>query len=202
VRFSDHVEDDGKGFFAEAAKLGLEGIMAKKGASAYKVATRSLDWLKIKTHKQQEAVIGGFTEPRNSRQHFGALLLGIYDGDELVYIGHTGSGFNTVGLENMRARLRPLKTDECPFSVRPKTNAPAHWVKPQLVCEVKFQEWTADGRMRIPIFLGLRDDKPARSVRRKIERPIKEVAPGRRAKKAAPLERTGVSDFTPRRFRR
>jgi bifunctional non-homologous end joining protein LigD len=180
IRYSDHVENDGKAFFAAAAQRGLEGIVAKNGASPYREATRSLDWLKVKSQKRQEAVIGGFTEPRRSRQHFGALLLGVYDGNKLDYIGHTGTGFNVVDLEEMGTRLRQLETDDCPFAVSPRPNAPAHWVEPKLVCEVKFQEWTSDGRMRIPVFLGLRDDKPARSVRREVEQPLAAVAPPRR----------------------
>jgi bifunctional non-homologous end joining protein LigD len=180
VRLSEHIENEGSAFYAAAARRGVEGIMAKNGASPYKVATRSLDWLKIKTHKRQEAVIGGYTEPRRSRQYFGALLLGVYEGDDLVYVGHTGGGFNAARLEEMYSRLKPLQRKLCPFVTPPKPNAPAHWVEPKLVCEVKFQEWTGDGRMRMPIFLGLRDDKPAHSVRREVEHPVNEVVKSRR----------------------
>src|SRR6185369_13139625 len=108
----------------------------------------------------------GFTDPRRSRKEFGALILGVYEGKDLVYIGHTGSGFNARSLVETRKRLRRLETTRCPFRVAPKTNMPVHWVRPELVCEVEFQEWTTDGRMRIPIFMGLRDDKPARAVKR------------------------------------
>lgn len=166
IRISEHVETKGKAFFRAAARHELEGIMAKRAASTYREGTRSLDWLKIKTQRRQEAVIGGFTEPRRSRPHLGALLLGIYDNDQFLYIGHTGGGFNEAGLREVRERLRPLEVTECPFAIVPKPNAPVHWVTPKLVCEVKFQEWTADGRMRQPIFLGLRDDKPPHAVRR------------------------------------
>jgi bifunctional non-homologous end joining protein LigD len=182
IQLSDHVEEQGLAFFEEAASRGLEGIMAKDSSSRYHRGVRTLDWLKIKTHQRQEAVIGGYTEPRNSRQHFGALLLGVYDASSLVYIGHTGSGFATSGLEEMAVKLRPLQTNKCPFATKPKTNAPAHWVKPKLVCEVKFQEWTDDGRMRIPVFQGLREDKSPKLVRREKEKPVGEVMHGKDGK--------------------
>jgi bifunctional non-homologous end joining protein LigD len=175
VHLSDHVMERGVSFFKAATMQGLEGIIAKDGSSAYREGLRSTDWLKIKTHRRQEAVIGGFTEPRRSRKHLGALLLGVYEGDQFVYIGHAGGGFDAAGLAVMRQRLKPLEQQRCPFVRPPRPNAPVHWVKPKLVCEVKFQEWTADGRMRQPIFLGLRDDKPARSVRREFAHPVAEV---------------------------
>jgi bifunctional non-homologous end joining protein LigD len=168
IRFSEHVEENGNAFFQAAAQHDLEGIMAKRADSPYREGTRSLDWLKIKTHRRQEAVIGGFTEPRRSRPHLGALLLGVYDDGDFTYIGHTGGGFNTDALREVRDRLRPLEIERCPFVVPPKPNAPVHWVTPKLVCEVKFQEWTADGRMRQPIFLAWRDDKPPRTVKREL----------------------------------
>ena len=190
IQLSDHVETDGIAFFNEAAARGLEGIMAKDGSSKYHRGIRSHDWLKIKTHKRQEAVIGGYTEPRNSRQHFGALLLGVYDKSQLIYIGHTGTGFDTTGLEEMGKRLRAIETAKCPFATKPKTNAPAHWVKPQLVCEVKFQEWTADGRMRIPVFIGLRGDKSAKAVHCEVEHAVAEVVNGGNQKTKAKRRRT------------
>jgi bifunctional non-homologous end joining protein LigD len=185
VRLSEHVADEGKAFFKAAAARGLEGIMAKNGDSRYREGTRSLDWLKIKTHRRQEAVIGGFTEPRGSRRYLGSLLLGVFEGNDLVYIGHTGGGFDSAGLKEMYSRLKPLERKQCPFVKPPKPNAPVHWVEPKLVCEVKFQEWTADGRMRQPIFIALRDDKPARSVRREVAHPVKEAVHARRKKTAA-----------------
>jgi bifunctional non-homologous end joining protein LigD len=175
VRLSEHVLEHGVKFFAAATKQGLEGIIAKDGASAYREGVRTHDWLKIKVHRRQEAVIGGFTEPRRSRKHLGSLLLGVYENDNLVYIGHAGGGFDSAGLAAMGKRLNLLIQQRCPFVHPPRPNAPAHWVKPSLVCEVKFQEWTADGRMRQPIFIALRDDKPARAVRREIAHPVEEV---------------------------
>ena len=140
--------------------------MAKKSDSLYHPGVRTQQWLKIKTHKRQEVVVGGFTKGRNSRQYFGALILGVYDGDDLLYIGHTGSGFNQKTLAEVYNKLKKLITEKCPFAKKPKTNMPAVWVKPQLVAEVKFQEWTKENILRIPIFLGLREDKNARDVKK------------------------------------
>jgi bifunctional non-homologous end joining protein LigD len=175
VRFSEHVETHGKAFFDSAGKHGLEGILAKNADSPYREGIRGRDWLKIKTHRRQEAVIGGYTEPRGSRKSLGALVLGVYEGDELVYVGHTGTGFDTRTLADVHARLTPLEQPTSPFTRRPKTNAPVHWVKPALVCEVRFQEWSDDGLMRMPVFLGLREDKEPKTVRREKERPVQEV---------------------------
>jgi bifunctional non-homologous end joining protein LigD len=175
VILSEHVEERGTAFFQAAVEQGLEGLIAKDGRSPYREGHRGLEWLKIKTHSRQEAVIGGFTDPRGSRRALGAILLGVYRGTELVYIGHTGGGFSATALKEMRQRLDPLATKSCPFETKPKANAPVHWVKPELVCEVSFQEWTGDGRMRQPIFLGLRPDKSPRDVRREVGgRPAKE----------------------------
>jgi bifunctional non-homologous end joining protein LigD len=164
VMLSEHVEGDGKAFFKAATAHGLEGIIAKDGASIYREGIRSHEWLKIKTHRRQEAVIAGYTEPRGSRKALGALVLGVYDHGNLTYVGHAGGGLDSSDLESMLARLRPLQQKSSPFTEPPATNAPVHWVKPVLVCEVKFQEWTSDGRMRQPIFVGMREDKPAREV--------------------------------------
>jgi bifunctional non-homologous end joining protein LigD len=113
---------------------------------------------------RQEVVIAGFTAPRNSRQFFGSLLLGVYQGDDLVYVGHTGSGFNKKSLELVYNKLQPLIINESPFTKKAKANMPVTWVKPKLVCEIKFTEWTKDGIARHPIFMGLRSDKKAREV--------------------------------------
>jgi bifunctional non-homologous end joining protein LigD len=169
IRFSEHIEHDGLTFHRAAQKLQLEGIMAKNGRSAYRDGIRTRDWLKIKTRQQQEAVIGGYTEPRGRRSHLGALILGVYEGDHLVYIGHTGGGFSEKSLAATYAKLKPLVRKRCPFADPPATNAPVHWVDPKLVCEVAFQEWTSDGILRQPIFLGFREDKSATEVVR--ERP-------------------------------
>ncbi len=196
VQLSEHVEENGVAFFEAAKARGLEGVVAKDAKSPYREGQRTSDWLKIKTRMRQEAVIGGFTEPRGSRKNLGALVLGVYHGDELIYIGHTGGGFNIKGLADMRSRLQPLVRRTCPFSVKPKTNAPAHWLKPELVCEVSFQEWTHDGIMRQPVFLGLREDKKAKLVRREEAQPVgpvvEEKGAGKRQKeRPAPNSEAG-----------
>ncbi|MCL5292469.1 MAG: DNA ligase D [Actinobacteria bacterium] len=169
IKLSDHIEEKGIAFFKEVSQQNLEGVLAKDGGSPYREGVRGREWLKVKTLLRQEAVIGGFTEPRGSRKHLGALVLGVYEGGELIYVGHAGGGFDDKGLAEMRSTLDPLVQETSPFKKRPKTNAPVHWVRPTLVCEVKFREWTKDDIMRQPIFLGLREDKGAEEVRR--ERP-------------------------------
>lgn len=165
LQFSDHIEEKGKALFKEAQKRDWEGIMAKRKHSAYE-SKRTQQWLKIKTEKRQEAIICGYTAPRNSREQFGALVLGMYINGELTFVGHTGSGFDRKSLLAIHAKLQPLEQKTSPFSTVPETNMPVTWVKPVLVCEVKFAEWTKDLRMRQPIFLGLREDKKAASVGR------------------------------------
>jgi len=169
IRFSDHVWKDGVLFFTVARGKGLEGIIAKHSRSTYQMGGRSRQWLKVKRQPTQEAVIAGFTEPRGGRRSFGALVLGVFEGDELVYIGHAGGGFSGKDLKEIRGRLDPLIRKECPFTVEPKTNTPATWVKPELVCEVALSGWTQDGIMRHPVFLRLREDKAAGDVVREVK---------------------------------
>ncbi len=168
VRFSDHITEYGREFFELARENNLEGILAKRADSRYFAGRRSGDWLKIKIRLQQEAVICGFTQPRGSRKGLGSLVLGVYENDELVYIGLTGGGFDDAGLKEMYAALQPLVQPESPFRQQVKTSMPATWVRPELVCEVEFSEWTDENVMRQPIFLGLREDKDPRSVVREI----------------------------------
>jgi bifunctional non-homologous end joining protein LigD len=118
----------------------------------------------LKIEHRQEFVVGGWTEPRNTREHIGAILLGYFDGDRFIYVGHTGGGFTRAGLKDMYHRLAPLERKTAPFVQPPRTNERAHWTRPEVVVEVKFNEWTADGKLRQPIFLGVRDDKDARDV--------------------------------------
>ncbi|MGI9140583.1 MAG: DNA ligase D [Gemmatimonadaceae bacterium] len=158
--------NDGEKLLALAKSQGWEGIIAKRTASVYEPGVRSRSWLKLKIEFRQEFAVGGYTEPRNSRSHIGAILLGYYDGDDFIYAGHTGGGFTRQGLEDMHALLAPLERDTPPFSQTPKTNERAHWVRPKVVVEVKFSEWTADGRLRQPIYLGIRTDKSAREITR------------------------------------
>lgn len=169
IRFSDHVWKEGVLFFNVAREKGLEGIVAKHSQSTYLTGTRSRQWLKLKTRLTQEGVIAGFTEPRGGRGHFGTLVLGVFEGDDLVYIGHAGGGFGAKDLRDIRERLEPLIRKECPFKVEPKTNTPATWVRPELVCEVALSGWTEDAVMRQPVFLRLREDKAAGEVIREVE---------------------------------
>jgi bifunctional non-homologous end joining protein LigD len=168
IRISYSIEKSGKKFFKVAKQQGLEGIIAKDSQSDYKPGKRSSSWLKIKSHMRQEAVIAGFTSPRGGRKYFGALILGVYNMKKLVYIGHTGGGFDGISLRDMINKLKPLVQKNSSFDVPPRTNTPVTWVKPKLVCEVSFQEWTNDGVMRQPIFLGLRADKKPGQVKREL----------------------------------
>lgn len=164
IRYSDHIKARGEDFFKKAQEADLEGSMAKSVGSQYQEDRRSQSWLKIKTHQRQEAVIGGFTEPRGSRQHIGALILGVYEGHELRYVGHTGGGIPTEMMPELKERLENIEIKDSPFSEKVKPNAPVHWVKPEAICEVRFSEWTADGHMRQPIFIGMRSDKSPLSI--------------------------------------
>jgi bifunctional non-homologous end joining protein LigD len=143
-----------------------EGVMAKRADSVYEPGVRTENWLKFKLELRQEFVIGGWTEPRKSRKHFGALLLGYYDGNRLVYAGHTGTGFTHEGLAELMKAMRPLARKTSPFTTEPDTNELAHWLKPELVAEIKFNQWTNEGVLRQPVFVGLRYDKDAREVTR------------------------------------
>ena len=182
VKYSDHIEGAGERFYKEIEKFHLEGMMAKRAASVY-VQKRSSDWLKIKTAQRAEVVIGGYTEPRGARSYFGALVVGLYRANDLHYVAHTGGGFNERTLDKIFKLMQPLKTDQCPFIVKPKTNEPVQWVKPKLVAEVKFSEWTADNRMRHPIFVGLREDKRPQECRFEFERDTDAVIVGVRSRK-------------------
>jgi bifunctional non-homologous end joining protein LigD len=162
VKFSGHVEEKGKAFFRAAAKKGLEGIVAKKADSVYQFR-RTRDWLKIKYKRRQEVVIGGFTEPKGSRKLFGALLVGVYEKGKLIFVGNVGGGFNQERLRETYAELKKHITSDCPFATAPKLKS-VTWVKPKLVCEVEFAEWTQGGSMRVPIFKGMRVDKDPKKV--------------------------------------
>jgi bifunctional non-homologous end joining protein LigD len=164
VRWTQYRNRDGVELFTEACRKGWEGVMAKRADSPY-VTTRSKDWLKFKCGHGQELVIGGFTEPRGSRVEFGALLLGYYRDGRLQYAGKVGTGFDTEMLHELGAQLRALKREDPPFK-DPRTIKERHatWVEPKLVAQIGFTEWTRDGRLRHPRFLGLRDDKAASEV--------------------------------------
>jgi bifunctional non-homologous end joining protein LigD len=165
VRLSEHVVGGGPAFFTHACKLGLEGIVSKKCDSAY-VSGRTRSWLKIKGSSRQEFVIGGYTEPAGARGHFGALLLGVQEGNELVYAGKVGTGFSAESLREIKKRMAKLERKTSPFDEPPR-GAEArgvHWLAPSLVAEIEFAERTHDGKVRHASFRGLRDDKEPSAV--------------------------------------
>jgi bifunctional non-homologous end joining protein LigD len=164
LKYSDHVEKTGVTFFKSVMDMGLEGMMAKRTSSIYVPGKRTQDWLKVRNHKTQEAIIAGYTAPRDSRQYFGALILGIMQNKNLVYIGHTGTGFTDKLLKELHARLQPIIRKRSPFDKKIPVNAAVTWVDPMLVCNVKFTEITEDGILRHPVFMGLRIDKSAKEV--------------------------------------
>jgi len=166
IKYNDHIQGEGKDFFSIALEKQLEGILAKEINSCYYIGKRSREWLKIKTKLRQEAVVGGFTKPKGSRDKFGALVLGVFSGEEFLYIGHTGGGFTQDDLEFIYSKLKPLVTKVSPFKIPPKTNTAVTWVIPKLVCDVEFSEWTEEGAMRQPVFLGMREDKNPKEVSR------------------------------------
>ena len=166
IRYSDHVVGQGAKFLELACKRGLEGIVSKHRSKPY-TPGRSLLWRKTKCIQRQEFVIGGFTDPEGSRHGIGALLVGYYDGDRLHYAGKVGTGYTQTMLVSLRKQLEPLERSESSFHPalpKSRSGSTRHWVEPVLVCEVAFQEWTEDGRLRHPSFQGMREDKPAREV--------------------------------------
>jgi bifunctional non-homologous end joining protein LigD len=203
LRISAISRGNGRALHKAALERGWEGLIAKHAASLYKSGKRTPDWRKLKIVHEQEFVIGGWTEPRQTRSYFGALLLGVYgesrippgqsrippgqsrippgqsrippgqsripNPESLIYVGHTGTGFNERELARLMKLLKPLETSECPFASRPKTNERPHWVRPELVAQVRFTEWTADAKLRHPVYLGLRDDKKPTDVTREQE---------------------------------
>lgn len=168
--YCDHIEEKGKSFFNSVAEAGIEGIIAKKADSRYSPGARTDKWLKIKALERQEAIVCGYTEPQGSRKYFGSLLLGIYQDGKLRYAGSSGGGFNDRLLKDIHAQLQPLVTSKSPFNekINLKGRKPT-WVKPRLICEVAFTEWTPDGHMRHPIFKGLRSDKAPKEVSKEEE---------------------------------
>src|SRR5579863_5967245 len=165
VRFSDHQNEKGIELYEIARQQGLEGIIAKRRDSAYP-GKRSSVWLKFKIVQDMDVVIGGWTAPRNSREHFGALLMGLYDADgNLEYIGSVGTGFTQDLLDSIYETLQGMQVRDCPFRVQPKLKEAMHWVKPQLVARVKFGQWTHDKKLRQPVFLGFQEDRAASDCR-------------------------------------
>jgi len=164
LHYSTHVWDNGIAAFRRASRAGEEGIMAKLARSHYYSGKRTRDWLKIKSSLGQEVVIVGFTAPRRSREYFGSLLLAVHEDRHWRYVGRAGTGFDRAMLEYLYELMAPLTTAKKPIEAKVPQEAITTWVKPKLVCEVKFTEWTEKGEMRHPVFLGLRTDKKATDV--------------------------------------
>jgi bifunctional non-homologous end joining protein LigD len=168
IRFNPHRNGEhGEELYREACRKGLEGVIAKRADSLY-TGTRSRDWLKLKCHHEQELVIGGFTAPKGSRTEFGALLVGYNENGVIRYAGKVGTGFDQENLRELGARMRELEQDEPPFAPFKPIPPGTRWVRPKLVGQFGFAEWTRDGRLRHPRYLGLRDDKPASEVVREV----------------------------------
>jgi bifunctional non-homologous end joining protein LigD len=167
LRFVSHVAEEGEAYYREACKRGWEGLIAKRATGRY-AGGRSKDWLKFKCSFEQELVIGGFTDPEGARSHFGALLVGYYDGDELRYAGKVGTGFTQKTLADLHGRMARIERKGSPFAGKPPVRKGAHWLTPKLVAQIGFSEWTVDGKLRHPRFLGLRTDKKARDVVREV----------------------------------
>jgi bifunctional non-homologous end joining protein LigD len=164
--YGGHVEGHGQAVFERACALGAEGIVSKLRTSVYE-GRRTRTWLKIKCGRRQEFVVVGYTDPQGSRTGFGALLLAVHDDDgRLVFSGQVGTGFTEDALRDLTSLLMDRETTACPLSETPRELKSAHWVRPDLVAEVEFTEWTGEGRLRHPSFKGLRLDKPAGEVRR------------------------------------
>lgn len=182
LRVARRLVADGLEAFEQAKRLGLEGLVGKDPASRYLPGVRFAAWRKVKVRAEEEFVIGGFTAPAGSRAHFGALLVGAYDGKRLRYAGKVGTGFSERTLDDLMRRFRPLRRPTPPFADPPRERD-VTWIEPKLVAQVGFTEWTGDGRLRHPVFLGLREDKRPSEVRWPAGRP----PPGRgRARPGAP----------------
>jgi bifunctional non-homologous end joining protein LigD len=172
LHYSAHVVGSGLKAFARAKRAGEEGIMAKLATSRYHSGARTRDWLKVKASQEQEVVIVGFTAPRRSRKYFGALVLAVREGKRWEYAGRAGTGFDAETLRSLHQKMVPLITAKKPVVEKVPDEANTTWVKPKLVAEVKFTEWTAAGEMRHPVFLGLRTDKKATDVIRELPKHI------------------------------
>jgi bifunctional non-homologous end joining protein LigD len=179
IRYSGDLGGDGRQLLREVQNHGLEGIIGKLANSKYEIGRRSGSWIKIKVQREQEFVIGGYTPPAGAREYFGALLVGYYEKSKFLFAGKVGTGFAGKMLASLHAKMRRFATDDCPFAdlpskvggqwvqgITPGMMRKISWVKPELVCQVRFAEWTRDLKLRAPVFLGLREDKSAREVRR------------------------------------
>lgn len=179
IRFSGEIGGDAHSLLKEVQRRGLEGLIGKLRDSVYEPGRRSGTWIKLKCVNEQEFVIGGFTPPQGARQHFGAILVGYYEGKKFLFAGKVGTGFNTKSLAALHKKLKSETRDDCPFAdlpskqggqwvqgITPSMMRKIHWVNPAFVCQVKFAEWTRDAKLRQPVFLGLREDKKPAEVKR------------------------------------
>ena len=179
IRYSAALESDVKRLLEQARGLGLEGLIGKRVGSKYEVGQRSGAWIKLKLHQEQEFVIGGYTDPEGTRPNFGSILVGVHQRGKLMFAGKVGTGFNHKLLRSLHTAFKEIVIEQCPFANLPEKRAGrwgqgvtpsemkrCHWIKPVMVAQVKFSEWTRDDRLRQPVFLGLREDKDAREVLR------------------------------------
>jgi bifunctional non-homologous end joining protein LigD len=180
--YSKHVAGDGIAAFQAAARAGEEGVIAKLANGKYHSGDRTREWLKVKASQEQEVVIVGFTKPRGQRRFFGSLVLAVRDGKTWKYAGRAGAGFTHASLAELYEELTPLVTKAKPIAAKVPSESSTIWVKPKLVAEVKFTEWTKGGEMRHPVFLGLRTDKPASRVMREVPKPLKSAKPKTKAR--------------------
>lgn len=177
IRYSASLGQDAKKLLKEAQDLGLEGLIGKRSDSTYEAGRRSGAWIKLKLHREQEFVIGGYSDPEGAREYFGALLIGLYENKKLKFCGKVGTGFNTALLKHLFTQFKQIARYDCPFVNLPEKRRGrygagvtktemnrCHWVEPKMVCQIKFSEWTRDGKLRQPVFLGLREDKDATEV--------------------------------------
>ena len=184
IRFSGEIGGDPDALLREVKRLGLEGVIGKQRGSVYEPDRRSGAWIKLKCVNEQEFVIGGFTPPQGARKYFGALLVGYYEKKRLLFAGKVGTGFDTKMLASLHKRFKAEKRDDCPFAdlpskqggqwvqgITPAMMRQCEWINPVFVCQVKFAEWTRDGKLRQPVFLGLREDKKATEVVRESASP-------------------------------
>jgi bifunctional non-homologous end joining protein LigD len=192
LKYSDHVVDNGKDFFQVSKKNGLEGIMAKEMNSKYFPGKRTSEWLKIKNHKTEEAIIAGYTPPSGSRKYFGSIILAAKKKDKFIYMGNAGTGFNQQSLKELYELFEPLVQKKSPFDEKIKNNPKVTWIKPALICEVKFTEVTADGKFRHPVFLHLRNDKNINEINMKNIKEKKQSPPFKEKRKAQKVENNSL----------
>ena len=185
VQAGDHIAELGEAFYEAANEMGLEGVIAKRADSLY-TGKRSADWVKIKCQKRQEFVIGGYTDPKGGGRHFGALHVGVHEEGQLRHVTRVGSGLDDDMQDQLWRQLQPLARKDSPFGASGPTGRVDHWVEPRLVCEVRFTEWTADGGLRHPIFMGLRTDRKPEEIRRETERGADSDAAVEASAEAAP----------------